>query len=57
MVWAIERFPFEMEGLEARIRTKAIEIANERYMIREISEPFIIVVAINMAYQWFIQIK
>ena len=57
MDWTPENFPLEMKDLDPRVREKAIEIANELRITREVSELNIVEVAINRAQQWFISLE
>ena len=57
MDWTTEHFPLEMKDLDPRVREKAIEIANELRITREVSELNIVEVAINRAQQWFINLE
>ena len=46
-----------MKDLDPRVREKAIEIANELRITKEVSELNIVEVAINRAQQWFISLE
>ena len=53
MKWTSKNFPLEMEGLEPRVREKAIEIANQLKQQGTVRELSIVEEAIKQAMEWF----
>lgn len=54
MEWSSDNYPIEMSDLEARVREKAIEIANQLRRERIIRELSIVDEAIRQAQEWFL---
>ena len=54
MEWSSDNYPIEMSDLEARVREKAIEIANQLRKERVIRELSIVDEAIRQAQEWFL---
>ncbi|MES2446362.1 MAG: hypothetical protein V4546_04230 [Bacteroidota bacterium] len=53
MKWTSKNFPLEMEGLEPKVREKAIEIANQLKQEGRVKELSIVDEAIKQAIEWF----